>query len=205
MTVTVRQYRSGMVTIPMGCERINYGERLEFLPSCDLVVSATASPNYTLTKEQVEGVGLTKPVIFIDLAVPRDMEPELSEISQVELYTIDDFKLDGPSAGTVQSMEKAELLIQEEMDEFYVWLNGRDVIPRIQEIKEEAVTDLNLRLHKILHKLPLSEEERKDLEKSIDTAAGKVVTKMIFGLRDTLDQKEFLDCVEGLEKLYEEE
>lgn len=205
VTVTVRQYRSGMVTIPMGCERINYGERLEFLPSCDLVVSATASPNYTLTKEQVEGVGLTKPVIFIDLAVPRDMEPELSGISQVELYTIDDFKLDGPSAGTVQSMEKAELLIQEEMDEFYVWLNGRDVIPRIQEIKEEAVTDLNLRLHKILHKLPLSEEEREDLEKSIDTAAGKVVTKMIFGLRDTLDQKEFLDCVEGLEKLYEEE
>lgn len=205
VTVTVRQYRSGIVTIPMGCERINYGERLEFLPSCDLVVSATASPNYTLTKEQVEGVGLTKPVIFIDLAVPRDMEPELSGISQVELYTIDDFKLDGPSAGTVQSMEKAELLIQEEMDEFYVWLNGRDVIPRIQEIKEEAVTDLNLRLHKILHKLPLSEEERKDLEKSIDTAAGKVVTKMIFGLRDTLDQKEFLDCVEGLEKLYEEE
>lgn len=205
VTVTVRQYRSGIVTIPMGCERINYGERLEFLPSCDLVVSATASPNYTLTKEQVEGVGLTKPVIFIDLAVPRDMEPELSGISQVELYTIDDFKLDGPSAGTVQSMEKAELLIQEEMDEFYVWLNGRDVIPRIQEIKEEAVTDLNLRLHKILHKLPLSEEEKKDLEKSIDTAAGKVVTKMIFGLRDTLDQKEFLDCVEGLEKLYEEE
>ena len=54
VTVTVRQYRSGVVTIPMGCERINYGERLEFLPSCDLVVSATASPNYTLTKEQVE-------------------------------------------------------------------------------------------------------------------------------------------------------
>lgn len=205
VTVTVRQYRSGIVTIPMGCERINYGERLDFLPTCDLVVSATASPNYTLTKEQVEKTGLSRPVIFIDLAVPRDMEPELSELSQVELYTIDDFKLDGPNAGTLQSMEQAEMLIQEEMDEFYVWFNGRDVIPRIQEIKDEAVTDLNLRLHKILHKLPLSEEERKDLEKSIDTAAGKVVTKMIFGLRDTLDQEEFLDCVEGLEKVYEEE
>lgn len=205
VTVTVRQYRSGIVTIPMGCERINYGERLDFLPTCDLVVSATASPNYTLTKEQVEKTGLSRPVIFIDLAVPRDMEPELSELSQVELYTIDDFKLDGPNAGTLQSMEQAEMLIQEEMDEFYVWFNGRDVIPRIQEIKDEAVTDLNLRLHKILHKLPLSEEERKDLEKSIDTAAGKVVTKMIFGLRDMLDQEEFLDCVEGLEKVYEEE
>ena len=71
----VRQYRSGVVTIPMGCSRINYGERLNFLPGCDLVVSATASPNYTLTKEQVEQLSLKKQIVFIDLAVPRDMEP----------------------------------------------------------------------------------------------------------------------------------
>ena len=187
VTVTVRQYRSGVVTIPMGCSRINYGERLNFLPGCDLVVSATASPNYTLTKEQVEQLSLKKQIVFIDLAVPRDMEPGLSEIEGVELYTIDDFKLSGPSAATIQSMEQ-----------------GRALIPRIQEIKEDAVTDLNLRLHKILGKLPLSEQERKDLEASIDTAAGKVVTKMIFGLRDTLETDAFIDCVEGLEKVYEE-
>lgn len=204
VTVTVRQYRSGIVTIPMGCERINYGERLEFLPSCDLVVSATASPNYTLTKEQVEDAGIRKDTILIDLAVPRDMEPELTEIPGIELYTIDDFKTEEFGEGTRRSMEQAEVLLQEEMEEFYVWFNGRDMIPRIQEIREEAVTDLNLRLHKILHKLPLSEQEKEELSQAIDTAAGKVVTKMIFGLRDTLDQREFADCVKGLEKLYEE-
>lgn len=50
VTVTIRQYRSGVVSIPVGCSRINYGERMDYLPECDLVVSATASPNYTLTK-----------------------------------------------------------------------------------------------------------------------------------------------------------
>ena len=54
VTVTVRQYRSGIVTIPQGCERINYGDRMELLPKCDLVVSATASPNCTITKELFE-------------------------------------------------------------------------------------------------------------------------------------------------------
>ena len=180
------------------------GERLDFLPGCDLVVSATASPNCTLTKEQIEGLDLKKQIIFIDLAVPRDMEPGIGEIEGAELYTIDDFKLSGPSAATLQSMEQAEAIIQEEIDDFYVWYQGRALIPRIQEIKEDAVTDLNLRLHKILGKLPLSEQERKDLEASIDTAAGKVVTKMIFGLRDTLETDAFIDCVEGLEKVYEE-
>ena len=63
----------------------------------------------------------------------------------------------GPSAATIQSMEQAEAIIQEEIDDFYVWYQGRALIPRIQEIKEDAVTDLNVRLHKILGKLPLSE------------------------------------------------
>lgn len=204
VTVTIRQYRSGVVNIPVGCSRINYGERMDYLPECDLVVSATASPNCTLLKEQIEGLDLKKQIIFIDLAVPRDMEPGIGEIEGAELYTIDDFKLSGPSAATLQSMEQAEAIIQEEIDDFYVWYQGRALIPRIQEIKEDAVTDLNLRLHKILGKLPLSEQERKDLEASIDTAAGKVVTKMIFGLRDTLETDAFIDCVEGLEKVYEE-
>lgn len=204
VTVTVRQYRSGIVTIPKGCSRINYGERLDFLPNCDLVVSATASPNYTLTKEQVEQVPLKENTIFIDLAVPRDMEPELSRISGLRLYTIDDFKLGGPGEGELRFKEQAESILQEEIEEFYVWFDGRDMIPRIQEIKEEAVTDLNLRLHKILHKLPLGEQEKEELERAIDTAAGKVVTKMIFGLRDVLEKEVFAECVEGLEKLYEE-
>lgn len=204
VTVTVRQYRSGMVAIPAGCSRINYGERLSFLPECDLVVSATASPNYTLTKEQVEGAALTKDVIFIDLAVPRDMEPELAQLSGVQLYTIDDFKVEEVSEGQAACLEQAEAILQEEISDFYVWLDGRDMIPRIQEIREEAVTDLNLRLHKILNRLPLGEGDKETLEKAIDAAAGKVVSKMIFGLRDALNQEEFLDCVEGLERLYGE-
>ena len=51
VTVTLRQYRSGVVDIPLGCKRINYGERMEYIPQCDLVVSATASPNFTLKEE----------------------------------------------------------------------------------------------------------------------------------------------------------
>ena len=67
------------------------------------------------------------------------------------------------------------------------------------------MTDLSLRLHRILAKLPLGEAEKKDLDAAIRTSAGKVVNKMIFGLRDALEKDAFRDCVEGLEKVYEEE
>ncbi len=205
VTVTVRQYRSGMVSIPMGCDRINYGERLEFLPGCDLVVSATASPNYTLTREQVAQARLSHPVVFIDLAVPRDVEPSVGELSCADLYDIDDFRMNAMTEDVKRSMEQAESILSEEMEVFYQWMDGRDLIPRIQEIRHEAETDLSLRLHRILAKLPLGEEEKKDLDASIRSSAGKVVNKMIFGLRDALEKDAFRDCVEGLEKVYEEE
>ena len=60
--------RSGVVEIPLGCSRINYGERMEYLPQCDLVVSATASPNFTLRLDQFEGLDLQGERILIDLA-----------------------------------------------------------------------------------------------------------------------------------------
>ena len=75
VTVTVRQYRSGMVSIPKGCGRIHYGDRMEFLPKCDLAVSATASPNFTLTRQLLEEAEIPGHMVLIDLAVPRDIEP----------------------------------------------------------------------------------------------------------------------------------
>lgn len=203
VTVTVRQYRSGIVNIPKGCERINYGDRGEFLPQCDLVVSATASPNYTLTRELLETVPPVEHLVLIDLAVPRDIEPSAGELSGITLYDIDSFKIDAVSPKLQQSLEKAGEILQEQMEDFYNWYGGRDLIPRIQDIKAEAVQDLNLRILKILRKTPMEEKDRDNLLQAIDTAAAKVVNKMMFGLKDSLEEKEFLNCVEGLEKLYE--
>ena len=203
VTVTVRQYRSGIVSIPKGCDRINYGERMEFFPSCDLIVSATASPNFTLTKELIQQAATgKKQQILIDLAVPRDIEPSVNEIEGITLYDIYSFKIDTNSLELQESMQKAAAILREQMEDFYCWYDGRSLIPRIQDIQAEAVQDLNLRILKILRKTPMEDEDRENLLNAIDVAAGKVVSKMMFGLRDTLEKEEFINCVEGLEKLY---
>lgn len=163
VTVTVRQYRSGVVNIPLGCKRINYGERMEYLPQCDLVVSATASPNYTLKEELFQEQTLNKPVVMIDLAVPRDIDPKLADNEWITLYDMDSFKVENHSAYMAENLEQAGAIVQKQMDEFYDWYNGRTVIPRIQEIKEEAVQDLNLRIGKILRNTPMEEGDREML------------------------------------------
>ena len=84
-----------------------------------------------------------------------------------------------------------------------MWYECRDMIPKIQGIKKNAVVDLDLRIQKIIRDLPMEEQQQKALQQSIETAASKVVNKMMFGLRDTISRKAFRECVEGLEKVYE--
>lgn len=203
VTVTVRQYRSGVVQIPLGCSRIDYGKRMSLLPQCDIVVSATASPNFTITEELMRQHTWKPGLVMVDLAVPRDIEPGIRNLSGLELYDIDDFKNNTSFSQNESAYRQAEAILQDKMTEFYNWLEGRDIIPRIKDIQNKAVEDLNLRIYKILAHLPLEKEEQEELLKSIDIAAGKVVGKMIFGMRDAMGRESFLESVESMEQLYD--
>ena len=202
VTVTVRQYRSGVVQIPPGCRRIDYGKRMSLIGSCDFVVSATASPNYTLTKEGLQAVDLDHELILVDLAVPRDIDPEVQKLMYIRFYDIDYFKVDVLSEKMKAGIQEAESILKEQMEEFDNWYRCLDVIPRIGRIKEEAATDLDLRLHKILHQLPMEASEKETLEKQICQAAQKVTNKILFELRGRISDAAFRECIDGLEDIY---
>ena len=101
-------YRAVSWTILLGCRRIDYGERMGYFPACDLVVSATASPNFTLKEENVRPVDLDHDLIVVDLAVPRDVEPGVGKLRHIRLYDIDDFHVDARSEQVIENLKKAE-------------------------------------------------------------------------------------------------
>ena len=203
VTVTVRQYRSGIVEIPRGCQRIDYGRRMELFGDCDYVVSATVSPNCTVTKEQAE-LYKKKPMVMIDLAVPRDIDVGVKDIEGIQLFDIDCFREEACSEEQKRAIAQAEQCFQDQMEEFFDWYEFRDVMPRIQVLKEQAARDLELRLQKKLRELSLSPEDTENLRKDIGAAAEKSVNKMIFGLKDSVSQHTFREFLDGLEKVYEE-
>ncbi len=203
--VTIRQYKSGVVNIPAGCSRINYGDRMEFIPQCDMVISATASPNYTITKELYENSGVNRNIIMIDMAVPRDIEPSIAKCSGVCLYDIDSFRIDPVSDAVCQSMEAAAEILNEKMDELEVWLSGRVMIPRIQQLQESVAEDIYLRVLHTVKKADIEKQEQDNVMRAVENAASKVAGKILFGIRDMVGMQEFTDCIQGLEKLYEEE
>ena len=212
VTVTVRQYRSGVVQIPLGCERIDYGRRLELLPSCDYVVSATSSPNYTLTKEALESLGLDHDVIMIDLAVPRDIETAAGELEHVTLYDIDYFKADHTSEQVKENIKKAESILDIQMHEFFDWYEGRDIIKQVQMIKKQATEDFHLRIQKqvkdfsrtVKEEAPQEAEQIDRLQEYVESAAGKVINKIIFGMKSRLSDQAFRECIEAMGEVFQE-
>ena len=205
VTVTVRQYTSGVVDIPQGCKRINYSERYDLLPSCDLVVSATSSPNFTLCASELKGLKITRPICLLDLAVPRDIEPEAGRLPGFTLYDIDSFSIEPRSEQLRQNVSRAEEILAEEQAEFYRWYEGRDMIPRINMLKDAAARDLSARLTPTYRHVPLQEKQKESLEQAVEGAAGRMMNRMLFGMRSRLPDGVFSECVEAMEYVFGEQ
>ncbi|MCC8029695.1 MAG: glutamyl-tRNA reductase [Lachnospiraceae bacterium] len=201
VTMTVRQYHSGLVDIPADCARIDYGRRMELFPRCDYVVSATASPYYTLPFHLVEQA-VRKPVVLVDLAVPRDIDPAAGALPDVTLFDVDSFRKEAQSEEQRLAIREAEEILTEQMEQFFVWYDCVDVIPLIQTLKQEMAGDLCPRLSGTLRGLPLKDSERQQLEREIEAAAQRAANRLLFGLRDDLDPQTFRECLSGIRKVY---
>ena len=196
VTVTVRQYHSGIVDIPEGVSRINYGARYEKLADADYIFSATASPNLTITPEGLSGAELTGKV-FVDLAVPRDIDPAVGDLPGVRLLGMDDLDMEQLSTEQKAQQERARQKIAAALAEFERFFYGRDLIPRIGKLAGEMADDLWGRMKKECAEL--EDEQRERVEKAVKRSGSKVSAHLLYVLRDGLDTDTFARCMDILE------
>ena len=200
VTVTVRQYHRGIVDIPPGAGRIDYGRRYEAVADCDYVFSATSSPNLPITKEKLALCGREKKLVLVDLAVPRDIEPTVKKLSFVTLYDVDDFGVSEIPPEMKQKLDDAYALIGQGIKDFRNWYECRDLLPTLQKIAESAAEDLCQRMEKPLRRV--EELEREELLFALKNNGSKVAAKMLYALRDELEAERFRECLEILNKLF---
>lgn len=211
VTVTVRQYKSGVVQIPPGARRIDYGQRYRYIPECDLVVSATASSNITITgdklqeclaggRERESAVGRKQ--IYVDLAVPRDMDPAISELENVEYYDMDSLPAEIQSSQMRRQYRQAEEILSGEIKKFMDWQECRDFVPRIQNIGEKTAEELAWRMEDPLKELGLSGEEEERFLGQLKKKAGQAVDRLLFELRDQAEREVLQKTVEVMEQVY---
>ncbi|MGE4353868.1 MAG: glutamyl-tRNA reductase [Oscillospiraceae bacterium] len=182
VTVTLRSYHHGIAVVPAGCNVVPYDERYAAMENADMLISATTSPHYTVSAEAFARLA-AKPEVLVDLAIPRDIEPEVGEI--VTLYNIDSF--DRSVGADPETLRQVEAIAEEYMARFYRWSNYRECMPAIEELKEAV-------LERVKTHLDLSA----DPEETAESAAVCAVDLLTGGLSGCLSPEKLRLCAEGI-------
>jgi glutamyl-tRNA reductase len=162
----------------------------------DIVITSTASPKFIIKKDMVERAihqRKNKPIFFIDIAVPRDIEPEVNDLENVYLYDIDD--LQGVVSANIKEREKeaetAMELIQIEVTKFNNWVVSLDAVPTIVEIRNRADSIRKKELEKALKKMePLSEQDENTLHLMTQSILNKIFHKPTINLKKQTQSQE---------------
>jgi glutamyl-tRNA reductase len=124
-------------------EAVRFEELPEQLEAADIVVSATNSPHHIVEREGLEQVMAARdgrPLLLVDIAVPRDIEPECREVAGVSLHDIDDVQqiAERNAGGREAEARRAEPIIAAELDRFERWLASLEVVPTIASLRGRA-------------------------------------------------------------------
>jgi len=160
---------------------VGLNELVEHLPLVDIIISSTGARELILYKNDVASImrrRRNQPLFFIDIAVPRDLDPEINELDNVYLYDIDDLHNVVEMNREQRDREaiKARRIVEEETLKFSRWLDSMEVTPTIIELRQTAEAICRAELEKTLPRLNgISSKERKFIERMAASIAGKML------------------------------
>ena len=159
------------------------------LASADILISSTGAPHTILSAEMVKEAmqaRIRRPLFLIDIAVPRDIDPEAANIPHVKLYDIDNLnaKLEHSLAERLAEVPLVKSIIEEEVSEFEEYMQSWEMIPIITDIRRQAETIRQELLEKTLRRLPdLTEAERERIEAMTQALVKKILQAPTHRLR----------------------
>lgn len=177
VTVTLRTYRHGETVVPYGCHTVDYKDRAGEIGRSDIVVSATTSPHFTVTKAMVEGLSRI-PEIFVDLAVPRDIEPGIEAIPGIHCLNIDDISSTEDDE-LLDSLQKIGVVIERYRKQFSQWFEIHSSAGKIQSVKDRLTEKVQ---NALLYKEEISLDE--DPLSLIRLAVEKTVDSLVFAAKE---------------------
>ena len=163
-----------------------WNDLVNALKDCDIVVSSTASSVAVITTEAVRAatVKRRRPIMFIDLAVPRDIETGVSDISDAYLYDIDDLEQVAANNRQLRQDEvgAAEQLIEENLQAFWQerFSNQRNLRQQAAEAFFDIADDESQRL---INKLQLDEVQSQATQQAMQRLAKKMNHRLLYVLK----------------------
>jgi glutamyl-tRNA reductase len=201
-------------TYERGCELakefngkpIRFEDFINELIYTDIIICSTGAPNYVLFKEQMQKVMKERkhrPVFIIDISVPRNIDPDINKIDNVYLYDVDDLQevVDTNILERKKEAEKAERIVQEEVEKFIKWMASLDSIPTIIALRQKAEEIKNEELERFRYKFSDIDTEKM---RAIEYMATAIVNKLLHSPTIALkeDREDRDELIALIKKLY---
>jgi len=159
-----------------GGSAVKFDDLFEQMVLADIVISSTGAPHFIIKGEDVKRVMARRkhrPMFFIDIAVPRDIDPTVNDVDNAYLYNVDDLQsvVDGNIKERRKEADKAETLVDAEVGTFEKWIASLQVVPTIVELRQSVdamrAAELERSLAKLGHLAPKDREQVALLTQSI--------------------------------------
>lgn len=159
------------------------------MENADMIISSTGANNIIITRNQVKrimGSRHNRPLFFIDIAVPRDIDPEINLLPNVYVYDIDDLKsiVEENIAGRNIEAAKGERIIDEAVINFRKWQKSLDIVPTIVALRKKMDDITSSEVNKALKSLRhLAKDDLKSIRKMAQAMASKLLHDPIVFLK----------------------
>jgi len=180
----------------------------EYLPKADIIVSSTGAPEPIIRKADVQNalkLRKNRSMFFIDIAVPRDIDPAVNELDNVYLYDIDDLQYVVEENRKTREREAAlaETIIAREVEAVLQWFDEQQVVPAVIRLRRKAESIRQHELEKLFSKLgPLADHERQAIEAMSAAIINKLLHSPIVRLKQESQAKGGGRYLQALRELF---
>jgi glutamyl-tRNA reductase len=197
--------RARMLAERVGGRAVAFEDLAAELPGVDVVVSSTGSGDWVVRSETVAESLESRngPLFFVDIAVPRDVDPVVQTLPSVYLYDIDDLQsvVERNAEGRQEAAEAGEAMISPAVMEFTGWLSTLHVVPLIRELRDGAERIRRHELSRALGRMDLSPEEAAAVERMSHALVNKLLHGPIQELKSLAEAGSPLESAEVRRRL----
>ena len=187
---------------------IEYAKRFDAIIDNDVIIASTSAPNYIVCKHEILMMNealKNKSRIFIDLSIPRNIDPEINSVENCLVYSMDDINklIDSNIDKRASEIILAEKIINNISEEYYEWYSKQFILPAMQEIKKEMIIlKQNLLSSYELFLFSLDEEQKQNVNKMLDSYSEKIIKVIMTNFRRAASKEDIISITKNLKNTF---
>lgn len=190
----------------VGGRPVAYDRFWEHLDEVEIVVTCTAADGVVVDADRLSRAirGRSGPLVILDIAVPRDVAAAAGDIDDVFLYNVDDLQrvMESTEEARRREMPRAELVVGEEVEEFWDWYRSREAVPLIRAFRSRAEEIRRREIEDLLEKLDsLGAEERERIRSATRMVLNRLLHPPTVGLREMATEGDDTERLEVARRL----